>query len=1089
MTLSKQHCEWQQQQAEKLLQLGSASGAADAAANSLAPSGLAALAAAAGLQDGQTAVQLGSTSPAGLLHQLLHIQQQQQPMDVQQLAGALNNLRSLLMQGAAGNLTEHQQAGTAYGSYADNDANNSSPAAQEGSGGSSNDASGQSAATTAGPFNRAGISASVRPHHCQQQRHWMHTQPQGPVSTGTCLGDSTADALVPEDRPIVKADANSSAAAAAADQDNAELLQQAANLLNLRHVQRQQLGSLDWEQQQQVDNRPPAKRRRQAASCRDAAMAAGSQADAYDWQQHQQQQQKRHRAACSEQQWLRQQRPNNVYLQDAGAADAGNQRSGKNHSASTAHGTAAAQQPDDDMLAAAAAMMAAANHPAITAIAEGLSDDRPNTGSAAAAAASGATTGQEKLDHGEQEGPAAAATEDESENDMLDGHSSKDANTSNASAGQQSNGKKQRLIWTAELHARFLNAVHQLGIRNAVPKTILQMMGVEGMTRENVASHLQKYRLYLKRVAGLPPNAPLSNETLQQVQQAMQSQHMQKLGLFNPSVHSMSRMGHGRSSGSSAGFASEPGAANLGGNIATRQQSMGSMQSAGSGCMPDAAALAAKQAAEATAPPTPGSRAMTQQHQLHALDTTVGADDRYRHQQKAHLQQQQQQQASSVGMLAQLAAAAAGRNNTGTAANAAAAATAATSASSAPYNPLAAAAAALAASVAPGVNQATGFGQQQQGTSPLQGLLQQLLQNSLQGGQGMSPLVLAATATVLGGTNCANALPTTSSAVPSMANPFAAANPVVAAAAAATAAAASAGGGGASGLSSSALVAAIAALHSLQRAGSMPQDPSAIAAAVAAAAAAAAAAASASTGPTGACGAPGSTIQQQSRSTQVRAFSRCAPPKGLTANQPAGQYIQQAQQQQQFFDQQQHFNRQQLVQQALAHFEATTGGIGAAAGPAGSLRDFATALALDAAPNAGLSRLSALARLGAPQALTATMANAGLTGLNQSLFFQAIQQLGSMNSACQQTASAQSFLGGFWAGQGLSPTIIASGGLGSSGLGGVLSVLLAAGGGGAVGMSDSNAGSGTDLSDGIGSQRHYSGSRGNAGMEQYSQQD
>ena len=43
-------------------------------------------------------------------------------------------------------------------------------------------------------------------------------------------------------------------------------------------------------------------------------------------------------------------------------------------------------------------------------------------------------------------------------------------------------------------------------------------MNVEGMTRENVASHLQKYRLYLKRLAGLPPNAPLSNDTLQQVQ-------------------------------------------------------------------------------------------------------------------------------------------------------------------------------------------------------------------------------------------------------------------------------------------------------------------------------------------------------------------------------------------------------------------------------------------------------------------------------------------------------------------------------------------------------------------------------------------
>jgi hypothetical protein len=38
-----------------------------------------------------------------------------------------------------------------------------------------------------------------------------------------------------------------------------------------------------------------------------------------------------------------------------------------------------------------------------------------------------------------------------------------------------------------------------------VPKKILDLMKVDGLTRENVASHLQKYRLYLKRVQ---QNAP-----------------------------------------------------------------------------------------------------------------------------------------------------------------------------------------------------------------------------------------------------------------------------------------------------------------------------------------------------------------------------------------------------------------------------------------------------------------------------------------------------------------------------------------------------------------------------------------------------
>ena len=54
---------------------------------------------------------------------------------------------------------------------------------------------------------------------------------------------------------------------------------------------------------------------------------------------------------------------------------------------------------------------------------------------------------------------------------------------------------RNRLVWNDELHRRFMNAVNHLGLDAAVPKTIMQMMNVEGLTRENVASHLQKYRL------------------------------------------------------------------------------------------------------------------------------------------------------------------------------------------------------------------------------------------------------------------------------------------------------------------------------------------------------------------------------------------------------------------------------------------------------------------------------------------------------------------------------------------------------------------------------------------------------------------
>ncbi|CAN1812537.1 Two-component response regulator ARR12 [Linum perenne] len=64
-----------------------------------------------------------------------------------------------------------------------------------------------------------------------------------------------------------------------------------------------------------------------------------------------------------------------------------------------------------------------------------------------------------------------------------------------------SSQKKPRVVWSVELHRKFVSAVNHLGIDKAVPKKILDLMNVEKLTRENVASHLQKYRLYLKRIS------------------------------------------------------------------------------------------------------------------------------------------------------------------------------------------------------------------------------------------------------------------------------------------------------------------------------------------------------------------------------------------------------------------------------------------------------------------------------------------------------------------------------------------------------------------------------------------------------------
>ncbi len=50
--------------------------------------------------------------------------------------------------------------------------------------------------------------------------------------------------------------------------------------------------------------------------------------------------------------------------------------------------------------------------------------------------------------------------------------------------------------WTRELHDTFVTAVEALSVEKAVPSKILERMGScsEGLTRQNIASHLQKYR-------------------------------------------------------------------------------------------------------------------------------------------------------------------------------------------------------------------------------------------------------------------------------------------------------------------------------------------------------------------------------------------------------------------------------------------------------------------------------------------------------------------------------------------------------------------------------------------------------------------
>ncbi|KAI9071466.1 hypothetical protein K1719_046575 [Acacia pycnantha] len=60
--------------------------------------------------------------------------------------------------------------------------------------------------------------------------------------------------------------------------------------------------------------------------------------------------------------------------------------------------------------------------------------------------------------------------------------------------------RKQRRCWSPELHKRFLQALQQLGgPDSATPKQIRELMRVDGLTNDEVKSHLQKFRLHTRR--------------------------------------------------------------------------------------------------------------------------------------------------------------------------------------------------------------------------------------------------------------------------------------------------------------------------------------------------------------------------------------------------------------------------------------------------------------------------------------------------------------------------------------------------------------------------------------------------------------
>ncbi|KAK4393334.1 Myb family transcription factor EFM [Sesamum angolense] len=61
--------------------------------------------------------------------------------------------------------------------------------------------------------------------------------------------------------------------------------------------------------------------------------------------------------------------------------------------------------------------------------------------------------------------------------------------------------RKQRRCWSPELHKRFVDALQHLGgAQTATPKQIRELMKVDGLTNDEVKSHLQKYRLHIRKL-------------------------------------------------------------------------------------------------------------------------------------------------------------------------------------------------------------------------------------------------------------------------------------------------------------------------------------------------------------------------------------------------------------------------------------------------------------------------------------------------------------------------------------------------------------------------------------------------------------
>ncbi|EOA14786.1 hypothetical protein CARUB_v10028086mg, partial [Capsella rubella] len=103
-----------------------------------------------------------------------------------------------------------------------------------------------------------------------------------------------------------------------------------------------------------------------------------------------------------------------------------------------------------------------------------------------------------------------------SSNNTADDGSNQDetvTSTNNAAGGSPAGPRRPVMLkWKDGLHSKFLEAVEFLGERKALPKAIQRFMRVDGLSRKQISSHLQKYRRQMRKLKKKAAKAELAKE-------------------------------------------------------------------------------------------------------------------------------------------------------------------------------------------------------------------------------------------------------------------------------------------------------------------------------------------------------------------------------------------------------------------------------------------------------------------------------------------------------------------------------------------------------------------------------------------------